>query len=240
MRIALVGTSPSSRHLAPYNDASWQIWGVGPGNLHPGGKMPRCDVFFELHPYEPIKREPSYNGYLGELAKLPKVYLQKEEADLPNSVAYPLDKMVAKYGPYFFTSSFSYMIPQAIDELTASEDEEKILGFWGIDCSATEEYSQQRPGAHFFFMKAREAGIEVVCPPESDLLHPPCLYGYVESDDWWRKQNARLKEYEHARGEQMTKLREAQEMLMRLQGTIDDIQWNLNTWGQRRPQPRSN
>jgi hypothetical protein len=239
MRIALVGTSPSSRLLAPYNDASWQIWGVGPGNMQPESRLPRCDVFFEIHPYQPIKREPSYKPYLGELAKIPKVFLQKEEADLPNSVAYPLDKMLDKYGPYFFTSSFSYMIAQAIEELTASEDEEKVLGLWGIDCSATEEYRLQRPGAQFFFMKAREAGINVVCPPESDLLHPPGLYGYVENDPWFAKQIARQKEYQQAHGEWMTKAREAQEMLMRLAGNLDDIQWNLNTWGQR-PVTRSN
>ena len=31
LKIALVGTAPSSRMLAPYNDPSWKIWGCSPG-----------------------------------------------------------------------------------------------------------------------------------------------------------------------------------------------------------------
>lgn len=233
MRIALVGTAPSSRSLAPFDNASWQIWGVGPGNLNPESKIPRCDVWFELHAYDTFRNEPSYAGYVEELKKVPKVYMQKAEPEIPGSVAYPKDQMVEKYGPYFFTSSFSWMIAEAIDAFAKSEDEEKILGFFGIDCSASEEYAEQRPGAHFFFMKACEAGIKVICPPESDLLHPPGLYGYVDQDPWYRKQMARKREYEHAHGCAMTELRIAQEKVMRLQGSLDDIQWNLNTWAAR-------
>lgn len=233
MRIALVGTAPSSRNLAPFNNASWQIWGVGPGNLQPESTLPRCDVFFEIHPYADIAREASYAPYIENLKKVPKVYMQKAEPDIPGSVAYPLDAMIEKYGPYFFTSSFSYMIAEAIDVLAKSGDEEKILGFWGIDCSATEEYGLQRPGAHFFYMKACEAGIKIICPPESDLLHPPALYGFVENDPWFRKNMARMREYSHAHGCAMTDLRIAQEKVMRLQGTIDDMQWQLNTWAAR-------
>lgn len=238
MKIALVGTAPSSRHLAPFNDPSWQIWGVGPGNLQPESRLPRCDVFFEIHAFDLIAREPSYAPYLTELAKVPKVYLQKAEPGIPGSVAYPLAEMLETYGPYFFTSSFSYMIAKAIDDLTKSGDSERKLGFWGIDMSATEEYGLQRPGGHFFFMKAREAGIDVYCPPESDMLQPPALYGFVENDPWYRKQMARRAEYEHAHGMAMTEARIAQEKLMRLAGTLDDIQWNLNTWAQR-PEQRN-
>jgi hypothetical protein len=195
--------------------------------------MPRCDVFFEIHPYSSFKSEPSYAGYVENLRQVPKVFMQQAEPDIPGSVAYPIDAMVEKYGPYFFTSSFSYMIPQAIEEMAASEDEEKILGFFGIDCAASEEYGLQRPGAHFFFMKACEAGIKVICPPQSDLLHPPGLYGYVENDPWYQKTMARKREYEHAHGAAMTEARIANEKMLRLAGTLDDLQWNLNTWAQR-------
>ena len=126
------------------------------------------------------------------------------------------------------------MIALAIEELTNTDDPEKRLGFWGVDCSATEEYGSQRPGAHFFFMKAREVGIDVVLPPESDLLMPPGLYGYVENDPWFRKTMTRRREYEHALGTAMTEARVAQEKILRLQGNIEDMQWNLNTWAGRR------
>ena len=234
MRVAIVGTAPSSRNLAPYADPSWQIWGVGPGNLQPESRLPRCDVFFELHPFKDITKEPSYAPYLGELARVPKVYLQKQEPGFPNSVEYPIDRMVERFGPYFFTSSFSYMIALAIEEMVALEDPEKIIGFWGVDCSASEEYGYQRPGAQFFFMRAREAGIDVVCPPESDLLQPPGLYGYIENDPWFRKQMARKREVEHAYGSKLTEARAAGEMAAHYKGMLDDITWNMNTWGGQR------
>jgi hypothetical protein len=198
--------------------------------------MPRCDAFFEIHPYSSFKSEPSYAGYVENLKHVPKVYLQETEPDIPGSVVYPKDEMVDKYGPYFFTSSFSWMMALAIETMNAlPAEEERVVGLWGIDCSSGEEYGLQRPGAHFFFMKMCEARpkIHVYCPPQSDLLHPPGLYGYVENDPWYQKQMARKREYEHAHGAAMTEVRIANEKMMRLAGSLDDIQWNLNTWAQR-------
>lgn len=199
--------------------------------------MPRCDVFFEMHPFDGpdgIMACPTWMPYLSELRKIPKVYGIKPEPEvLPQLVEYPIEEMDQKYGPYFWTSSFSYMIPLAIKELLASPDEEKVMGFWGVDCSATEEYGQQRPGAHFFFMKACEAGIKVICPPESDLLMPPARYGYCQADPWHRKQMARKREYEALYHQKMAVVRGESETATRLMGALDDIQWNLNTWGNR-------
>src|SRR5215831_4146159 len=46
LKVALIGTAPSSRMLAPYNDPSWKIWGCSPGNMK---ILPRADVWFEVH-----------------------------------------------------------------------------------------------------------------------------------------------------------------------------------------------
>src|SRR5882724_13388828 len=46
LKIALIGTAPSSRMLAPYNDPSWTIWACSPGNMN---ALPRVNVWFELH-----------------------------------------------------------------------------------------------------------------------------------------------------------------------------------------------
>src|SRR3990167_6788901 len=32
-KIAVIGTAPSSRMLAPFNDPSWKIWSCSPGNM---------------------------------------------------------------------------------------------------------------------------------------------------------------------------------------------------------------
>src|SRR6476661_1662542 len=46
LKVALIGTAPSSRDLAPFNDLSWKIWGCSPGNMN---SCPRVDLWFELH-----------------------------------------------------------------------------------------------------------------------------------------------------------------------------------------------
>lgn len=51
MKIAIVGSCPSSRWLAPFNDPAWQIWACGiedsPAGI--GTSLPRIDDFFEFH-----------------------------------------------------------------------------------------------------------------------------------------------------------------------------------------------
>ena len=45
LRVALIGTAPSSRLLAPYQDPAWTIWACSPGNMN---TIPKADVWFEL------------------------------------------------------------------------------------------------------------------------------------------------------------------------------------------------
>ena len=52
MKIALVGSAPSSVRLAPFDDPSWDIWGCSPG-AYPVFAQKRVDMFFELHRWEP-------------------------------------------------------------------------------------------------------------------------------------------------------------------------------------------
>src|SRR3954468_23311721 len=42
-KVAILGTAPSSRMLAPFNDPEWQIWSCSPGNM---GCIPRFDRWF--------------------------------------------------------------------------------------------------------------------------------------------------------------------------------------------------
>mgnify|MGYP001573812942 CR=1 FL=1 len=230
MRIALLGTSPSSRHLAPFDDPSWIIWGTGPGNLNSAGKLKRCDAFFEIHPWDDIAKEESYAPYCMALREVPKVYTQKPEIMLPNSVAYPLDEMVEKYGPYFFTSSFSYMMAMAIRDLLASPDKEKIMGFWGVDMSATEEYAAQRPGCHYFITMAQQRGIKVTIPPESDLLRPQPMYGLSETSPMAIKLLARKREIDARLASVQATYENAVREQMFLKGALDDLNYIINTW----------
>jgi len=67
----------------------------------------------------------------------------------------------------------------------------KELGFFGVDMSSKDEYILQRPGGHYFITLAKQRGIKLNIPNESDLIQPPPLYGIFSSGPMGRKLAAR-------------------------------------------------
>lgn len=235
MRIALIGSAPSSIRLAPFRDPSWSIWACSPGAypiIASEHAFAPGDAFFELHRWEaPVIGvphlqkpwfSPEYVQWLGQFKGT--VWTGEPVADIPNSKRLPTEDLIGKYGPYFFTSSLAWMLAMAI-EAGATE-----IGLWGVDMAATEEYYYQRPGCQFFILKALERGIKVIVPPESDLLQPMPLYGVGEWDPATVKATARLKELEGRLAGAMQNLEAAKQEAMFLQGAVDNHKYWINTY----------
>lgn len=206
--------------LAPFNDPEWEIWSCSPSNCD----LPRTDIFFEIHGLDTTLLDPGYADFVAWCKKHPKIYMQEARPEFPGSIKYPFDEMRAKFGDYFWTSSLAYMLALAIDR------KPEIIGLWGVDMSAHDEYGHQRPGCHYFIQEARRAGIEVYAPPESDILEPPPPYGYREASRMWWKMNTRWKELhgKHQRiVQEMTRLKKEQTVL---EGALDDVQYVCNTF----------
>ncbi len=239
MKIALVGSAPSSVRLAPFGNPAWQIWGCSPG-VYP--LAPRVDAWFELHRWEPpvigkadLQKpwfSPEYCLWMGQ-QKL--VWMAEPVPEIPNSRRFPAEELVRKYGPYFFTSSLSWMFAMAIEEIlkdraqrnTGAADE---IGLWGVDMAAAEEYGYQRAGCQFFAQIAEQLGIRLVVPPESDLLLPPPLYGIVESDHMMIKLTARKSELQSRLSQSELALQHAQNEVYFLKGAISDMEYMMGTW----------
>lgn len=141
-----------------------------------------------------------------------------------NCAQMDVNYLVDKYGPYFFTSSLSWMFALAIEAGATT------IGLWGVDMAATEEYGYQRAGCQYFAMLAKSMGIEVGVPPESDLLRPPPLYGICETSHDWIKITARHRELADRRAQAEQKILQGQEELKFLQGATDDLLWVQQTW----------
>lgn len=224
MRIALIGSAPSSVHLAPYGDPSWLIWACSPGTVP---SVKRCDAWFELHPLDDPHAgfTPDYLQWMAQ--QTCPVYLTQRCEQIATSIAYPRERMLEAHGPYFFTSSLAWMLALALDQPEVEE-----VGLWGVDMSATEEYAQQRPGCHYFLTLARQRGIKVTVPVESDLICPPMQYGFGASSHMYRKLiqrraelakrlDAAAAQYEYHRNEWNF-----------IKGALDDLTYVLNTWVQ--------
>lgn len=208
-KIAIVGCSPSKVE-APWDDPSWEIWGVN--NLH--YHIPRWDRWFEIHllkfedghfwrrsdfdqPRGTFHWSLEFRGqkvddYVAGLATLGcPIYMQQRWPQIPTSIPYPIDDMVAKFGNYF-TNTISYMLALAIDK---DPDE---LGVWGVDMAVMTEYSHQRSSCEYFIglwdgiQKIKGTGKKLYIPETADLLKTRYLYGFQEKEAaaWTKKLRA--------------------------------------------------
>lgn len=142
MKIALLGSAPSSVNLAPYHDKSWvdarqgiptspfqlepwvdstwEIWGVSPGAF---AFAQRANRWFEVHRWEPGQPwfQPAYIQFLRDF-KGP-VYTGGTIPEIKNHVIYPIERVEAEFSAYFLHSSLSLMVAMAILEI---EDSRKL------------------------------------------------------------------------------------------------------------------
>lgn len=215
-RIALLGFARTYTD-APFTDETVCIVGMNELYKH----IPRWDVWFELHD----------TGYLGKTARAETpdeptrhldwlkaqpaekpIYMLKRWADIPGSVPYPLEAMIAKFGRYF-TSTVGYMLAWAIVEILQQRADPTVpepgewIGLYGIDLASGTEYMQQRPNAEYLVGYARGMGITVEIPDNAAICHADGLYGFepppneegAVNECFLRTQLARAqkKQYEH-------------------------------------------
>lgn len=224
MRIALLGSAPSSYRLAPFTNLDWEVWACSPLNH----TAPRVDAWFEIHNLD-RKVVPGNEPYIGALQKHPRVYVAHPDPRLPNGIVYPKDEVYRFFGNYQFLDSFmqsqvSYMLAYAIMQ------KPETIGLWGIDMAAGDEYSTQRPGCHYFFIEAQKRGIEIVAPPQSDILEPLPPYGYKEFNPQYWRSKARKQELRQSIEEARQRLAMAQKEIDVKEGAFQNEVYHSNTY----------
>jgi len=175
-KVALVGSASSSLGQTPWDDESFEIWGLAWRSLK------RADRVFDLHPVnEDRKRVPG--NYVEHLnAYQCPVYLQSKHPEVPNSVTYPLQEVKEflqsadpNADPNYFVSSIAYMLALAMYEAVDA------IYLYGIDLIDEEEYAHQRPNTEYLIGLARGLGIRVYIPEQSALTKYTHMYGYEQS-----------------------------------------------------------
>ncbi len=258
MKIACLGSAPSSLRLAPFLDQSadvfhggrpileqhqapylkdrWSIWGCSPGVF---GQVPRIDRYFEVHRWEPGQSwfSPEYCSYLRAF-KGP-VYMAVKVPEVPNSIELPIAQLTDEFGPYLWTSSLAYMTAMAImliemdratRHATGAADEVDAVGLWGVDMAANEEYRFQRPALQFLIHECKRRGIMFVLPPESDLSRPMPPYGLSEVTHAGIKTTARMREYDARINQATQQIQAMQRELDFVQGAKADLLYCQETW----------
>jgi hypothetical protein len=209
--------------LAPFNDPTWKIWGCSPGNMN---QLPRIDAWFEIHGNMLWPENKHYGvDYLTWLSKLTvPVYMQSKQW-IPNATPLPMRELVDEFGPYFFSSSFSWMMAMAMKQGA------KEIALYGIDMASRDEYILQRPGAYYFFSEGKKRGIKMSAPHESDIMQPPALYGFSEMTLMGRKLLARKKEITERVNALRQQRDQAAQQVTYLEGAIEDNDYTISIFG---------
>ena len=167
-KVAIVGFAETSRNEAPFNDPTFEVWGLNELYL----AIPRADRWFEIHAENNIKnsfRDARHFEWLKQ-CQIP-VYMTKKYKEIKACKVYPIDLMVKEYGP-IFSSSIAEMMAMAIYE---GFDE---IHLYGVDMALTKEYGAQKSGCEYFIGLAVGLGIKVYIPLNSDLMRVGFQYGY--------------------------------------------------------------
>ena len=211
-KIAICGFASSSRHLMPFDDATWIIGAMNQFYRH----CPRADYWFDIHHNW---REGNVEGtdHPRALKQLGfPVFMVERASDVPNSVRYPIERLIQKFGIDYFTSTVSYMIAWAIDEIDQAVEArlstmpaqvsldgngriaqtaqdvaalikslygEYTIGVFGIDLIVGDEYDFQKACAEFWLGVANARGIDVQIADTSALLKQRWRYGYQQEED---------------------------------------------------------
>jgi hypothetical protein len=229
-KVAILGTVPVSKMLAPFDDHEWQIWVCSPGNR--GGCIPRVTCWFELHGVEDMKGPenrdwaPEYFAWLRSQSF--PVYMQEPSDLLPQAMTFPRDRWLVEFGNFgrmAATSSIPLMIGFAIME-GATE-----IGVFGVDMAAdSEAYSGQKAGCLIMMEIARQRGIRVTVPLESCLATMPPFYGYAEASRMGRKLLVKEMELQV----ELQNLRTQDTNLVRqmgyVEGALDTTRYMRRTW----------
>ncbi len=222
MKVAFVGSAASSRNLAPFNDPSWQIWACSPDNA---GKLPRIDLWFELHADLDWPENQQWAGnYVPWLRQQTFPIFAQDRRFIPNAMVFPYEDLIRRYGCYFFTSTFAWMIAYAMEQ-GATE-----IGLFGMDMSTDEEYRKQRTAFHHFMVLAQAKGIKILAPDESDVLQPPPLYGYTEATAMGRKMAIRRRELRGRIDALKMEMKKLKYSIRHLSGAYDDNDYMQSIW----------
>lgn len=123
------------------------------------------------------------------------------------------------------------MLPAGVDPAELDKDDsDDVIGFWGVDMSANEEYSRQKPGCWFFGIQILEHGIGLYYPTESDLFCPEPIYGISEWDHEYIKATARMRELSQRHTMAQQQIQQAGAEMAMIGGARDDLTYMIKNW----------
>jgi hypothetical protein len=159
LKVAILGLAQSSRHLAPWNDAKWELWGLAWDS-----ERYKFHLAIEPHDLADLTRpgRPPVKPYFEKIQHCSRLLMDDACAQVPGAERFPFEEVAADVGDYW-CSSIAYLLSLAIHR-KAEE-----IALYGVDMRAEDEYFIQRPNLEYLIGFARGRGIKVHIPDTSPL-----------------------------------------------------------------------
>jgi hypothetical protein len=178
-KLAIVGTHPSTRANAPFDDPEYEIWVFNEAPQDTSW-CKRWDACFQLHKPEWYMRADNYSNpthwpWLQELHPGKAIWMQEIDDLVPASRAYPLAEIIATV-PGGFRRIMGSSPAQAL--ALALYLGYKEIGVWGVELSSNTEYGRQLPSWMYWVGVADGMGVKLEINSGQDHFKPN-LYGWV-------------------------------------------------------------
>ncbi len=138
--------------------------------------------WFNVHrPAHIEKRHSNFGPWMRKQDGSRPVYTLEPDASIPGNVIFPGLQLIAHFDDNFFTHQAAWLVALAIYEKF------ERIELWGYQFGAgsaphsptvKHKYAWERPCIIHWLARARQAGIEVVTPPEAKLHAKQFIYGY--------------------------------------------------------------
>jgi hypothetical protein len=186
----------------------------------------RWDLLFEIHDEDYVLDKVIAD----RLNKADcKVLMQRHFDEIPKSEPYPLREVSEGYHKNF-TNTIAMMIAYAVYEQKLYNDI-GLMGVWGVNMGADEEYSFQRPSCEYWLGIAEANGIKVeIHGDNSAVLKCNTIYGYDKEWTWMREARQRKKQLEIGEKELAQKVEEMKQHYWQQQGALKDVQFFLRKY----------
>lgn len=181
--VCLLGYAEETRDLVFSLSSHVEIWAINMAHAFlygpEGAKTAaRLLYWFQMHPRDWSSAGKKPTGYFGRpkehldfLASFNgTVWMQAEDADIPNSKRYPLEDVVESSGRSYFTSTFAYQLGLAWYEHVVLGEKIGRVRVYGVNLTSMDEYIHQKSCVEYWLGRLEQADVELEIPAASALL----------------------------------------------------------------------
>jgi len=255
-KVAIVGFTEHKR-LAPYEDDSWDIWGLNDLGLDlPTHVALDRLTWFQIHTWHDTKewnddhvnsnpldlrggpphgRDPNHVAWLIQTSEQIPLYFLEPRPEVPDAKIIDQEAMFKFFSMdgekpcNYFTNTISWMLGKAI------MDGYEEIGVWGVDMmmggsQENSEYGYQRPSCEWLLGWARALGIRVHLPEQSDLLKTSFVYGDRDGNLYRMRIDGYRKELTTRAANLREQAANINNGITEIAGALNLLNWQMQSW----------